>query len=153
MKKHKLRNDIANITSSLYERLRLSVPIDSMKVAGLLQVRCIATNVESTNLTYDAILTKDPAILYDETLNTTQLQFPIARELGRLYFITNDISYNDYIINEFAASLLMPQEIFIDYCLSNIDDSGQISLTAISNYFNVLKHTANTRGKVLGLWQ
>lgn len=94
--------------------------------------------------------------------------FTIAHELGHLFlhmgFRTNPLIWNmqdnmvykrfgtseqEYQANEFAASLLMPKEIYSDI-LHKYSDHNRVNIQAVATYFNVSIAAATNRGKFLG---
>lgn len=100
--------------------------------------------------------------------NAQRRSFTIAHELGHLFlhmgFRTNlDLwktqdqtvyrrfgsSAQEYQANEFAASLLMPREIYKSIIMKNAVD-GRVDIVEIAKYFNVSQAAAINRGKFLG---
>ena len=107
-------------------------------------------------------------IVIPKTQYPQRKTFTIAHELGHLFlhmgFRTNAFIWNmqdnmvykrfgtseqEYQANEFAASLLMPKEI---YCkiLHKYSDHDRVDIQAVAEYFNVSIAAATNRGKFLG---
>ena len=113
-------------------------------------------------------------IQLNNTLNSANISFSIAHELGHLFLhmkylinptfwesIPNDSSHvckNNlpYSISEseanlFAVSFLMPKDEFIKIADKTSDNSYYYP-SKIAEYFNVTIQSAKIRGKTLGLW-
>ena len=54
--------------------------------------------------------------------------------------------------NEFAASLLMPRELFKKIIEKN-SENGRVNISRVADFFNVSVDAASYRGKWLGLLQ
>ena len=122
----------------------LSFPIN---VLDLIK-RC-GISIKSSKIEQIAIY-QDPYLLYDKDLDKKVINFAVAKELAKLFW---DEKYTDKIGNEFAVELLMPKSEFINICINNSEESNKVSLSKLSDYFQVPQHAINIRGKVLGLWQ
>lgn len=100
--------------------------------------------------------------------NGQRKAFTIAHELGHLFlhmgFRTNNSmwavqdqaiyrrfgsSEQEYQANEFAASLLMPKDMYRDILLDYAED-GHVDIAKVASYFNVSQAAAINRGKFLG---
>lgn len=123
--------------------------------------------IERTNKDYSFIIT-----LYKTEPNNRK-RFSIAHELGHLflhmgYLInekkweqTKDYSdlvfyrkgnqkqFEEYEANEFAASLLMPENDFLKKIQELKDSDGYCNLNDLAEYFGVSSEAAKIRGKVL----
>ena len=100
--------------------------------------------------------------------NNERRSFTIAHELGHLFlhmgFRTNvdlwrtqDRTYyrrfgsseQEYQANEFAASLLMPREIYRKVLMDNAINN-RVDIAKVANYFHVSQSAATNRGRFLG---
>lgn len=99
-----------------------------------------------------------------------QRKFTVAHELGHLFlhmgYLTDTEKWNEccekkfyrsrkatdleYQANEFAAALLMPQELYREEMERNTNGTT-VNTTAIADYFGVSVSAASYRGKFLGL--
>lgn len=166
IEKSELRARIEKFTQVIRMRLNLSSPLNMLNVVKSLNISCIPVE----NVIYDAMLSKngnnDYCIYYDKNQIPERQQFSIAHELGHLllhelskknsqevyYRTIGKHSRLEWEANEFAASLLMPRDEFISFCVNNADTSGLIDLSNVANNFCVSKQAARVRGSVLGLW-
>lgn len=165
--KSELRDKIEKYTQIIRERLNLSSPLNMIDVMQSLNISC--TPVEDVD--YDAKLLGNKKdgyyIYYDKNQIFERQQFSIAHEFGHLllhrinnedypntFFCKNGSnSYIEWEANEFAASLLMPRDEFVTFCINNVDDFGNIDLNIIASNFGVSKQAARVRGRVLNLWK
>lgn len=103
--------------------------------------------------------------------NQERKNFTIAHELGHLFlhmgYLINDSiwqnsstqvyyrqgnSASEQEANEFAASLLMPRELFKKIIEKN-SENGRVNISRVADFFNVSVDAASYRGKWLGLLQ
>lgn len=164
--KSELRDRIEQFAIVVRTRLKLSSPLNMLEVVKKLGI----TVNPLENINYDARISEKNGnfcIDYDEHQIFERQQFSIAHELGHLflhkfnninhrnvYYRQNgNTSQTEWEANEFAAAFLMPRREFIDFCLSNADNTGTISLKVIAKHFCVSIQAVRVRGSVLGLWQ
>ena len=161
-----IRDKIEHFTQYIRKCLNLSSPVNMFDVMQALNINC--NPVEKVD--YDAKLAGNEeegyCIYYDKNQISERQQFSIAHELGHLLLHkiksadSHEIYYRrignnsrlEWEANEFAASLLMPREEFINICMNNADAFGNIDLNVIANNFGVSKQAARVRGSVLKLW-
>lgn len=122
----------------------LSIPVNALNLIK----RC-GVSIKPGKIEQIAIY-KNFNLLYDKDLDIKVINFAAAKELAKLFWTEK---YTDKICNEFAAELLMPKSEFISICINNPDESDEVSLSKLSDYFQVSQHAINTRGQVLGLWK
>lgn len=106
------------------------------------------------------------------TLNTyfnieERRKFSCAHELGHLFLhiLKSDGRVNDSVYyrygggveereaNEFAAALLMPEELFVEIAERYLDDDNVYIINPIADYFGVSKEAVIARGRNLSLWK
>ena len=164
--KSELRDKIEQFAIVVRTQLKLFSPLNMLEVVKKLGI----TVNPLENINYDARISEKNGnfcIDYDKNQIFERQQFSIAHELGHLFLHRfNDIdrhnvyyrqngntSQTEWEANEFAAAFLMPRREFIDFCLSNADNTGTISLKVIAKHFRVSIQAVRVRGSVLGLWQ
>lgn len=167
------RNQIQQLANAVRGACELKTPMD----LGLAIERLGGELVEIPNPEYEAQIEKKGNEGFRITLaieaHENRKRFSIAHELGHLflhmgYLVDDDkwqqigtfvdsvyhrFGYNleEHEANEFAASLLMPREEFIEIAKANYS-SGYYTLDPIAEYFHVSTDAAKTRGCWLGLF-
>lgn len=164
------RQMIEKITQLVREKLELSTPVDLNEAVERLGGKCVAVSTDE----YDAKIEKADSdyqfrVNYAKGQIETRQRFSIAHELGHLFLHMlnqngkpdkvayfrgkeNNNSFAEWEANEFAASLLMPREEFINCCRAKCDENGNIDLNQVADHFKVSKQAAYVRGNVLDLW-
>lgn len=129
--------------------------------SGELQVDAQITALDDTDEQHRFV------IRYLEDKLDTRILFSIAHEMGHLFlhllnengtlrqaetFQRNmETTQEELEANEFAAALLMPEEIFIVKS-KEFMTKDKINVTKMAEYFNVSVQAATVRGNVLELW-
>ena len=165
------RNYINDLAQQVINAYSITIPITDIDEI----VRRIGGTIEEKNNfddLCDGTIIKDGdnsfRIAISPFQNAQRRSFTIAHELGHLFlhmgFRTNlDLwrtqdqtvyrrfgsSAQEYQANEFAASLLMPREIYKSIIMKNAVD-GRVDIVEIAKYFNVSQAAAINRGKFLG---
>lgn len=120
----------------------LSIPINVLNLIKRCGISSKPSRIE------EIAIYQNPYLLYDKNLDMKVINFAAAKEFAKVLWE----KYTDKIGNDFAAELLMPKSEFINICINNPDENNEVSLSELSDYFQVSQHAINTRGKVLGLW-
>lgn len=163
---------IWSIADLVRDKLNLSVPLNLDKLIEAIEYmggKCVPQNgfgIDATITTKEGNNTFE--IVYLANRPKTRILFSISHELGHLFLHmidgegkivsgqfnrTNITSEEEVQANEFAAALLMPEEIFVEKCIENgKDNDGNVDVSKIAAFFNVSIQAATVRGRVLGLW-
>ena len=88
-------------------------------------------------------------IFYDKDRSRQNINFSLAREIGKL--LLNE--YDAKILNDFAAELLMPKAEFYSIIYNDPEEKNFVEMKKLAKYFGVTTHMINTRGQVLNLWK
>ena len=168
------RNYIYRVVNIVRNALSLEVPISLENLIEKIEsFGCRCVPVDSEELKVDAEMMISGAgeieIRYLQNKPKYRVLFSIAHELGHLFlhYITDEdwaekknvvfqrngkSSKQELEANEFAAELLMPEEMFLEVCKENMSDDKRINIAEVANYFNVSIQAATVRGNVLRLW-
>ena len=151
----------------------MAIPLSACRGGRLLAnwVKLPCSCIPKDDLENDAkIIISDRSsfiIAYSDNTPECRLLFSIAHELGHLFlhYLKGDGSgtlkteeavniqeTEEWEANEFAAYLLMPDELFISKC-KDFSENGKIPINKIADYFHVSNQAAFVRGLVLGLWK
>jgi len=136
----KSMEDYCNYIRKLFN---LSIPINTLNLIKRCGIASKPSKIE------EIAIYQNPYLLYDKNLDIKVINFAAAKEFAKVLWE----KYTDKIGNDFAAELLMPKSEFINICINNSKESNEISLSKLSDYFQVSQHAINTRGKILGIWK
>lgn len=159
---------IETIAELVRNKLHLFIPIDLTDAVNQLGGECIPIDT----IKYDAririshqITGNMPGfrIYYANNQSPECIRFLIARELGCLflYILQPDgrlckepkqYLFAEQEVNSFAASLLMPKDEFVIFCMNKQDEYNMINLDHVAGHFMVPKQAVYIRGRVLKLW-
>jgi Zn-dependent peptidase ImmA (M78 family) len=159
------RKIIKETVDKLISELDLHPPVDlnrffdyfsNLKIEyGVNEVNLLDGKISKNNEDYIVSLGCDK-----EGMNERD-RFTLAHELGHLFLghvDRHETLYRrganklEYEANEFAAELLMPQEVFIQIVNENVDSDGVCDIFKVAQHFEVSSSAALTRGKFLGLF-
>lgn len=165
------RNYINDLAQQVIISYSISIPITNIdeivhKIGGTIEEKinfddlCDGTIIKDGNNSF--------RIAISPFQNEQRRSFTIAHELGHLFlhmgFRTNlklwenqkkaiyrrfGSSAQEYQANEFAASLLMPKDMYWRILKQNAVDN-RVDIAKIARYFNVSQAAAINRGKFLG---
>ncbi len=165
------KNYINELAQRVIQVYNISIPIKNLDHIVCSMGGEIVEKVDFDDFCDGTIIKKGAdsfRIVIPKTQYPQRKTFTIAHELGHLFlhmgFRTNPLiwdmqdnmvykrfgtSEQEYQANEFAASLLMPKEI---YCkiLHKYSDHDRVDIQAVAEYFNVSIAAATNRGKFLG---
>lgn len=165
------RNYISDLAQQVINAYGIAIPITDIDRV----VKDIGGTIEEKNNfddLCDGTIIKDGEksfrIAISPYQNDQRRSFTIAHELGHLFlhmgFRTNaDLwqaqkrtvyrrfgsSEQEYQANEFAASLLMPREIYRKALMDNAVN-GRVNIAKVADYFHVSQSAAINRGRFLG---
>lgn len=162
---------IADLTRNIYKG---DYPIDVKEIVQALNGRCIGIDAPSEgydeffNTRLNIFPRSNPddfsfEIEYARWKPESTVRFSIACELGHILMhtrigIVNEARQNcifscseDREANEFAACLLMPENLVRTICEKNTDEKGNIQTSEIANYFGTTVKATEMRCKILGL--
>lgn len=164
------RNEIWDVAELIQRKFCREMPVDPVEIARKLGGVCegVSHGREDIRFLDACVVLRDNqtfVIRYSNQIPTTHARFCIARELGRLFLSLmqsgncqdydmrlncNPLNSDEEIaVNEFAASLLMPREKFLEYCEKC---NFSVKIADMANYFAVSQQAVKLRGKILGLW-
>lgn len=167
------RDMIEKIAQLVRDKLQLSVPFNMMLVVKQLGGECVPVATTEYDARIETIDEDDSdrqfRINYAEDQIEERIRFSIAHELGHLFLhmlqkegnLSQDTyfrgkqsnrSFVEWEANEFAASLLMPKDEFITFCMSEQNEDNDIDLNHVAKHFQVSKQAAYVRGSILNLW-
>ena len=113
------------------DKLSLSIPVN------------VFTLIDNDAMYYEG------TIFYDKDRSRQNINFSLAREIGKL--LLNE--YDAKILNDFAAELLMPKAEFYSIIYNDPEEKNFVEMKKLAKYFGVTTHMINTRGQVLNLWK
>lgn len=161
------RNMINSLTDDIISMFNIEIPINDMEEL----VHCLGGSIQVNYTCSDGEVVKDGdgfIIKLSPFQDEKRKRFTIAHELGHLFlhmgYLTNDelwkqqdnnvyhrmgSSEKEYQANEFAASLLMPEDEYYNV-MEKFIENNYVDTLKIANYFNVSVDAASNRGKFLG---
>lgn len=162
---------IADLTRNIYTG---DYPVDVKEIVQALNGRCIGIDAPSNGYDefFDTRLNIFPRsnpddfsfeIEYAKWKPEPTMRFSIASELGHVLMHTRieriheahwDCTFScvkDREANEFAACLLMPENLVRSICEKNTDEKGNIQTFEVANYFGTTIKATEMRCKILGL--
>lgn len=161
------RNMINSLTEDIIRTFNIDIPIDDIDAL----VCKLGGSIQTLNNIHDGAVIKDGnsfRILVSPFQDEKRRRFTIAHELGHLFlhmgYLTNSAlwerqndnvyhrignSEQEYQANEFAASLLMPRDRYLEV-LDQYTEKNQVDTAEVANYFHVSIEAASNRGKFLG---
>ena len=162
-------NDLTQIVISSYN---ITIPITKMDDV-VKQMRGTVIENDDFDSDSDGSIKKTSNNTFEIKISKNQTNerrnFTIAHELGHLFlhmgYRTNDelwekqdnCVYNrfgkseqEFQANEFAASLLMPEDKYIEYFRDIYTGNFEKDIKNVSSHFNVSVSAASNRGKFLG---
>lgn len=165
---NKAKHIINSLTNDIICEYGLKIPFD---IEGFV-VRTLGGTLREEASIFDGTIMKC-GNSFQIRLSTFQdrlrKRFTIAHELGHLFlhmgFKTNDEIWNsmdnnkyyrfgsserEYQANEFAASLLMPEKMYINTVIEHAE-GNIVDISIIANIFQVSIEAASNRGKFLGI--
>lgn len=176
---YKKRRIIKEIVDSIRNNLDIKIPLTEdklIKIVEKLEGSIIIKNYEPLDFSApEGYIEKNTQGTFTITINSNLPEkrkiFTIAHEIGHLFlhmgYLIDDEKWNnmdsyDYVYfregrsetewqaNEFAAELLMPEELFREKIRENVDyNTNTCEIEPISNFFNVSDDAVITRGKFL----
>lgn len=136
------REKIWEYTKYIRRRLNLVSPVDMFKLLAVLGL-----NIQIDSNMLEPVKIKNNIIFIQDTYTREYLQFELAKYLGYIIFSLSNRKYSQYklyyIINEFAISLLVPNDELIELVNQNIE------IPQIAKYFQVQPRVIKCRCKVL----
>lgn len=168
------RQAIRNLAVIVRRWLAMETPIDVesavVKLNGQIRTDATLDHEAKIEMRRDSFVIS----LRDQDANRARRRFTIAHELGHLFLhldylksdeeLTEPKNYEDsvryrygysieeYEANEFAASLLMPEDEFRQEVREASED-GECDLKRVAERFGVSLEAARTRGRWLGLFR
>ncbi len=173
-----LRTAIKNYAEEVVKTFAKGKPV-GQDIYGFVNALCGEVVEQELEIWADGKLAMAPEecdkkfiIVVSPNQSRARQNFTIAHEIGHLFLHTNFVdnvmknekvvfpdfyregdSEKEYQANEFAANLLMPQDIYIDKVKQNKNDDNIVNIKAVSDYFGVSVDAAINRGKWLGVLQ
>ena len=164
------RKYIDTVADIVCDALEIRRPLTVKQLCETIKAKLHGSCVSKDTVEDDAkiIISDDNSFVIEYATNTPEVRllFSIAYELGHLFlhYLKEDGSgilkteetvniqeTEEWEANEFAAYLLMPDELFISKC-KDFSENGKIPINKIADYFHVSNQAAFVRGLVLGLW-
>lgn len=165
------RNMIETIAQLVRDKLQLSIPVDMMLAVSNLGGECVPVATTEYDAKIETINNSDFQfrINYAQDQIEERIRFSIAHELGHLFLHMlqqdgclspdtyfrgkqSNSSFVEWEANEFAASLLMPKDEFVTFCMNKQNEDDSIDLDCVAKHFRVSKQAAYVRGSILNLW-
>ncbi|MYL39056.1 ImmA/IrrE family metallo-endopeptidase [Halobacillus litoralis] len=174
----KKRKKINTLSNTLLHHLNIDSPIDNIydlvrELGGNIKEEDLEDGMEAKIVKNNEEEYKFTIYLNPDTLNEKRRRFSIAHELGHLFlhmgYLIDENKWNnitkyedsvyyrfghneeEYEANEFAASLLMPEEEFKEVARQHYS-KGYYSIGPIAEHFKVSEHAATNRGRWLDIF-
>lgn len=169
----KIRNLINDLADQILDYYNIDIPISDIRET----VSMLGGRVETNNnlsAFADGLVKKDKdgfVIIVSPYQSSEREKFTIAHEIGHLFlhmgykcdddlwnkqteteYYRNGNSEEEYEASEFAASFLMPEDVYRDILKQNTKN-GKVAIDKIASFFGVSNMAAINRGKWLGCLQ
>jgi Zn-dependent peptidase ImmA (M78 family) len=166
------RKSIQTMVDQILEFLNIQVPVDLYSLIAKLGGEIEEVKLDSD---LDGLIRKKGnsfIIQINNSKPSFRKNFTIAHELGHLFlhmgFLIDDEKWNSLTefedsyarkgfskeeseANEFAASLLMPSQLFIDK-VHSVVNNNKVNLDDLAKFFNVSSEAVRIRGRWLGVF-